>query len=136
MALEIQAPEDGPKTASLGETAHKAANASIMDKVMERVDASRKEMEAKFPAVLKGPYVGQIVHYRLPDGPQEGETRGAVIVKFHEDDVRMVSLHIFLDPESDGVYEADVNRIGQGPGYHQWKSVEEFELPKDEGYPV
>lgn len=136
MDREMQTPVDSLKTASLGETAHKAANASIMDKVMERVDANRKELESKFPAVLKGPYVGQIVHYRLPDGPQEGETRGAVIVKFHDDDALMVSLHIFLDPESDGVYEADVRQIQQGPGYHQWKSVEEFELPVADGYPV
>lgn len=46
---------------------------------------------------------GCIVHYVLPEGPNAGESRPAIVVKVWDKDSGCANLNVFTDGENDGV---------------------------------
>lgn len=127
-----------PKTPSI----HQDANRAVGDTLIARIKAMQTRMVAmeKTVAPLQGaevqpaslgPYVGQIVHIKLQEGPGEGQVRAAIITRIIDDN-GSVALRIFTDPNFDEHVNSAEPLVRPGRGMGQWHTLEPRDVDREE----
>lgn len=75
-----------------------------MQQVLQAIEAPTRItgpiVEATTTDVSIAPFVGAIVHYVIPDGPQRGQHRPAIIVRLWNEN--RANLQVFTDSVNDG----------------------------------
>jgi len=118
-------------------SAQKAGNQEVGDELLAKIRGFQRDMNTIKNAIAPlegrenqaaaiGPYVGQIVHYKLQEGPGEGEMRAGVIMRIIDTD-GSVALRIFTDPNFDANVTSAEPFVRPGHGRGQWHPL----VPRD-----
>lgn len=123
--MKTLAPPRSPG-APRSEGVHLQANRDVMDQMMRRLrkdtDSLASQLNAEIGSRPNSPHIGEVVLYRMGEGPSAGDQRPAIVVIVHESEGNRsrCALKVICSPDHDATGVLDEPNVEYGTGLEQW----------------